>query len=683
MIKKKHAAMAYEPLKSELQINEQDGDIEGRRELPDFGAPIVPVTQQQHGARYLDQEEELNDEDTVHLLQEDSEIEEQSEIETKEHDGMLRDGTPPAGARVADKKTYKIIRYVLGIGVFVLLFSFLAAAVTMIAIAPSCKNTNELKWWKTTVIYQCYPKSFRDTDKSGTGDLKGIIEKIDYFVDIGVDTVWLNPIFLSPQKDNGYDISNYTDVDPLYGTMDDLKSLLKEMKSRGLHLLLDFVPNHTSDEHPWFRESRSNTSNPKRDWYIWADGKDDGPPNNWISLFGGSAWTLDNTTGQYYFHQFGDFQPDLNYRNPDVVKEMENVVRFWLDLGVDGFRIDAVIFLLEDPLLPDEVPNPSYSGPNCTGNIRNPDCYGSLVHNYTSNYHGIHDIIKGWRKVVDSFDDRFIVGEVYDPVEEVMTYYGENDDEFHFPFNFLLLGLSNWTGFSVSQNVSSWLDNMPNNSWPNWVLGNHDNPRIANKVGNYLARAVNVLLLTLPGTPTSYYGEEIFMTDVYIPPSKIHDLTGRDKERTPMQWNKDTNAGFTSPGVDPWLPVATNFTQYNVEVERSDNTSMLSLYKQLVYLRSNDSFKYTGYELVANTTEVYAFRRFYNRSTDEYIVVVNFGEASIDANVNSTTVADLKDPTIVLSSNLNRTGNVTLASVSLASGEAVVIKGSRPGLSCQ
>ena len=683
MIKKKHAAMAYEPLKSELQINEQDGDIEGRRELPDFGAPIVPVTQQQYGARYLDQEEELNDEDTVHLLQEDSEIEEQSEIETKEHDGMLRDGTPPAGARVADKKTYKIIRYVLGIGVFVLLFSFLAAAVTMIAIAPSCKNTNELKWWKTTVIYQCYPKSFRDTDKSGTGDLKGIIEKIDYFVDIGVDTVWLNPIFLSPQKDNGYDISNYTDVDPLYGTMDDLKSLLKEMKSRGLHLLLDFVPNHTSDEHPWFRESRSNTSNPKRDWYIWADGKDDGPPNNWISLFGGSAWTLDNTTGQYYFHQFGDFQPDLNYRNPDVVKEMENVVRFWLDLGVDGFRIDAVIFLLEDPLLPDEVPDPSYSGPNCTGNISNPDCYGSLVHNYTSNYHGIHDIIKGWRKVVDSFDDRFIVGEVYDPVEEVMTYYGENDDEFHFPFNFLLLGLSNWTGFSVSQNVSSWLDNMPNNSWPNWVLGNHDNPRIANKVGNYLARAVNVLLLTLPGTPTSYYGEEIFMTDVYVPPNKIHDLSGRDKERTPMQWNKDTNAGFTSPGVDPWLPVATNFTQYNVEVERSDNTSMLSLYKQLVYLRSNDSFKYTGYELVANTTEVYAFRRFYNRSTDEYIVVVNFGEASIDANVNSTTVADLKDPTIVLSSNLNRTGNVTLASVSLASGEAVVIKGSRPGLSCQ
>lgn len=671
--------MAYQPLKPELQINTGDEDYKGEGERTHIEAQENPDTQEGSQDMDMEEEEELNEEDTIKLLQEDKETEDLSEPESKsEHDEMLGDGAPKI--RIADKKRYKVIRYILGIGVFVLLFAFLTAAITLIAIAPSCKANNELEWWKTTVIYQCYPKSFKDSDDSGTGDLNGITDKLNYFVDIGVDTIWLNPIFKSPQKDTGYDISDYTDIDPIYGTMDDFLNLLKKMKSMNLRLLLDFVPNHTSDEHPWFKESRSNTSNPKRDWYIWADGKPDGgPPNNWLSLFGGPAWTFDNTTGQYYFHQFGYFQPDLNYRNPKVVKEMENVLRFWLDHGVDGFRIDAVKFLLEDPDFHDEAPNPKYTGPNCTINNSNPLCYTSLVHNLTSNYPGIHDIIKGWRKVIDGYSERFIVGEVYDPVKEVMTYYGENGDEFHFPFNFILLNNTNWTGMHVSQVVSSWLDNMPNGSWPNWVLGNHDNSRIASKVGNYLARALNVLLLTLPGTPTSYYGEEIFMTDVDIPTNKTHDITGRDKERTPMQWDSTANAGFTSVGVEPWLPVAVNYTQYNVEVEGKDNTSMLSLYKQLVYLRSNDSFKYTGYELVVNTTEIYAYRRFCKSSSDEYIVVINFAEQSMEANLNSTTVAGLQDPFIVLSSNLNRTGNVTLTEVPLSKGEAIIIKGSRPG----
>lgn len=661
--------MSYKPLKAELQINADDGDAQEDGERPD--------TQQlqKNTAEVEEEEEEIMEEDTVNLLQEDKESEEQSEPEEQDEASQKQD---TLGVRVANEPCFKIVRYILGVSVFVLLFSFLAAAITLIALAPSCKT--ELKWWQKTVIYQCYPKSFKDSNNDGVGDLKGITEKLDYFVEIGVNTVWLNPIFKSPQKDTGYDISNYTEVDPVYGSMDDLKTLLKEMKSRGLHLLLDFVPNHTSDEHPWFKESRSSTTNSKRDWYIWADGKNGGPPNNWLSLFGGSAWTLDNKTGQYYLHQFGDFQPDLNYRNPDVVREMENVLRFWLDFGVDGFRIDAVIFLLEDPSFDDEGPDPHYDGPDCTNDTSDPQCYHSLVHNLTSNYEGIHNIIKGWRKVIDSYDDRFIVGEVYDPVEEIMTYYGQEGDEFNFPFNFLLLVNSNWTGTDVSDVVSSWLDNMPDGAWPNWVLGNHDNPRIANKVGNYLARAMNVLLLTLPGTPTTYYGEEIFMTDVDIPENQTHDITGRDPERTPMQWDKSPNAGFTSARVEPWLPVAKNYPKYNVEVERKDNTSMLSLYKELMHLRSNDSFRYTGYELVTNTTEIYAYKRFYTGSNDEYVIAVNFAEDYVEASLNTSATASLHEPRIVLSSYLNRTENVSLASVPLSKGEAVVIKGIRSGV---
>lgn len=627
-----------------------------------------------------EEEEELNEGDTVTLLRDHRE---EDTTVVDEVSGHVTIGPGSVQITTSQAHKFKWVRYALGVGAFVLLFAFLAIAIALIAVAPSCdsgESPGNLAWWKTTVIYQCYPRSFQDSDGDGNGDLAGITSRANYFVEIGVKTVWLNPIFKSPQRDGGYDISNFTDVDPLYGTMDDFKALLEKLHSKGLKLLLDFVPNHTSDEHPWFLESRKSKNNPKRDWYVWANGTEDGnPPNNWISVFGGSAWTYDNATGQYYFHQFSEYQPDLNYRNPEVMDAMEEVLRFWLDLGVDGFRFDAVKHLLEDPQLRDEVLNPNYSGPNCTVNISDSHCYGFLVHNLTTDYLGIHNLTRSWRRLFDSYGgDRFMVGEIYDPVEEVIKYYGEDGDEFDFPFNFFLLGNKNWTGIAVNNTISYWLDNLPEGAWPNWVLGNHDNSRVASRVGHHLAKAMNVLLLTLPGTPITYYGEEIFMTDLKdIPDNRRHDTVGRDPERTPMQWNTSTHAGFTSDSIEPWLPLPLNSTKFNVEVERSDQASMLNLYKALTKLKSEKAaFLNTNYMSINSTKEILAYYRFYNSNSENFIVVVNFATSKQNVDLSyalNLSAVRFPSPFISLSSNLNRTGSVDLKNVHLEGGEALVL----------
>ena len=584
---------------------------------------------------------------------------------------------------------FKVIRYALTILAFVMLLGFLVAAVTLIYFSPSCKHKNDgLEWWKTAVIYQCYPRSFKDSNGDGSGDLAGIVSKLDYLHDLGVEAVWLNPIFRSPKKDNGYDITDYMDIDPLYGTMADFKLLVSELHSKEMYLILDFVPNHTSDEHEWFIESQSSLDSSKRDWYIWANASaGGGPPNNWLSLFGGSAWSFDNLTNQYYLHQFSEFQPDLNYRNPDVKEAMENVIKFWLDLGVDGFRIDAIIFLLEDSELRDEAVDPSYdmNRYDClTTNYSNPDCYKSLIHNYTKDFTGIHSIIKSWRNISDSYtgSPKFLVGETFDPVDVVMTYYGTDNDELNFPFNFLLLTNTNWTGDSVSECVSAWMDALPEGAWPNWVLGNHDYARIANNAGNYLARALNVLLLTLPGTPTTYYGEEIFMTDVYVPPTKRHDLyQDRDKERTPMQWENSANAGFTNRSATPWLPIATNYSTYNVDVESSNASSMLALYKRVVQLITTEkAFRFANYQKVMSNHDLFAFHRFHNETKSEYVVLVNFSQSNTSANL--TLIKDtFQDAVIELSSSQSsRAGkSVDLSKIPMAAGEAVIINGCSTG----
>lgn len=625
-------------------------------------------------------------------LENDFEDEEQDETQAQlsedDKEGLLSptpllsqpSPSPAVLVRSGKSKWLKLFRYAMVGGAFVMLFAFLTAAIVLVALAPPCSAVPKdgLVWWKTTVIYQCYPRSFKDTTGDGSGDLQGIREKLDYLHDLGINALWLNPIFRSPQKDNGYDVSNYTDVDALYGSMDDLEGLLQDAHSRGMHLILDFVPNHTSEEHPWFMESRSSIHSAKRDWYVWSNASTDGgPPNNWISLFGGPAWSWDNVTNQYYLHQFSTFQPDLNYHNPEVQKAMEDIIRFWFDFGVDGFRIDAVIYLLEDPQLQDEPPNPKFDNSNCTENINDPECYKSLIHNHTKDYPGIHDIIRKWRKIADNYTDRFFVGEAYDPVDVVMTYYGENNDEFHFPFNFFLLSNDNWTGDGVNETVSSWMDALPYGAWPNWVLGNHDNPRIANKVGNYQARAVNVLLMTLPGTPTTYYGEEIFMTDVDIPPDEQWDKYGnRDAERTPMQWTDEANAGFTK-SKEPWLPVSTNYSEYNVRNESGNSSSMLSLYKRLVNLiTQNEAFRFAEYAPLMSDRDIFAYHRYHNSTSAEFIVVVNFSPTNATANL-TLPGGSFLDPQLELSSvDSERDGaSINLQEIPLASGEAVVIKG--------
>ena len=576
-------------------------------------------------------------------------------------------------------RKYTVARRVLTAAALLLLVGLLAAAIALIAVSPTCQGASGgQQWWQTTIIYQCYPRSFQDTNGDGNGDLNGIRKRLDHFVYIGIMAVWLNPIYPSPQKDNGYDISNYTSIDPLYGNMTDFMLLLQELHKKGIKIIMDFVPNHTSNKHPWFVESRSSKDNPKRDWYIWADGKNGGPPNNWISVFGGSAWTYDNTTGQYYLHQFSDFQPDLNHRNTEVAQAMQDILRFWLDLGVDGFRVDAVAFLLEDPKLENETRNPNFPSGNCTSNITNPECYNSLIHNRTTNYPGVHEIIRSWRKLLDSYVERFMVGEVYGSLSEVVTYYGNYSDEFNFPFNFFLLENTKWTGTQVSSIIGDWLDAIPKGAWSNWVLGNHNNPRIASKAGLYLAKALNVLLLTLPGTSTTYYGEEIEMTDVYIPAPEKHDhYSNRDQERTPMQWDTGKNSGFTNG--TPWLPLPENYTTYNVEVEFNDSYSPLALYRKLSQLRSDCTALHSaGYQHIANSTSTFAYLREHEES--KLLVVINFSEDEVDVNLNES--VELKDPTVLLSSNLDRTGSIELQNITLLGGEALVIRESDGEHSC-
>ncbi len=584
--------------------------------------------------------------------------------------------------REQEEKCFKVFRYFMVILTFLFLIVFLLVAVVLIALSPSCKPADQLVWWKASIIYQCYPRSFKDSSGDGKGDLRGIISKVDYLHNLGIGTVWLNPIFKSPQNDNGYDVSNYKEIDSLYGSIEDFKELLAALHSKGMHLILDFVPNHTSDEHEWFVESRSSKTDSKRDWYVWKDpAEDGGPPNNWLSLFGGSAWTYDNNTQQYYYHVFAESQPDLNFRNPEVIRAIEDAMKFWLDLGVDGFRMDAVKFLLEDAKLRDEPKDQNFVDKYNCSTTRNANrlCYYTILHPHTQEVKGVHDIVKGFKRVMDSYKDspRFLIGETYDSVSVVVKYYGHNGNEMSFPFNFILLSIQEWSGVQVSQKVAEWIDALPRGAWPNWVLGNHDQGRIASRAGTHLARALNMLLLTLPGTPTTYYGEEIFMTDVYVPPDRRNDIyQDRDKERTPMQWDTSANAGFTN-ATTPWLPVADNYTTYNVAVESSDPSSMLSLYKRLAKLIAvENAFRYAEYEEVMSSEELFAYRRFHKGTNIEYVVMINFSKATVIAHLKSIKDRFLNPVVELSSAGRDRDGEIVdLTSIKMAPGEGLIIKG--------
>lgn len=479
------------------------------------------------------------------------------------------------------------------------------------------------KWWQNGVIYQVYPRSFKDSNDDGVGDLNGIRQKLDYFTWLGVDAIWLSPIYPSPMADFGYDISDYTGVEPVFGTMSDFDALLKATHEKGLKLILDLVPNHTSDEHPWFKEARSSRDNPKRDWYIWRDpAPDGGPPNNWISHFGGSAWTLDETTGQYYLHLFDVKQPDVNWRNPQVREAIYNVMRFWFDRGVDGFRIDVLWLLIKDEQFRDNPPNPDWN--------ETKQAYQRLLEKYSADQPETHQIVKEMRQIANSYPDRVLIGEIYLPYPELMTYYGPNLDEAHLPFNFRLVELSNWEASTIQEIVNQYEAALPEGAWPNWVLGNHDRPRLASRVGPEQARVAQMLLLTLRGTPTCYYGDEIGMHDVEVPPELTVDPRGlfdhrysRDPVRSPMQWDASPNTGFTGPNVKPWLPVAEDYSTVNVASEREDSSSMLSLFRRIIELRRNlPALKIGSYQVVeSSSATVFSYIR--QHAQQKVLVVLN------------------------------------------------------------
>jgi alpha-glucosidase len=465
-------------------------------------------------------------------------------------------------------------------------------------------------WWKFGIIYQVYPRSFQDTNGDGIGDLEGIVRRLDYLVWLGVDAIWISPIYPSPMADFGYDVSDYRGIDADFGQFADFDRLMTEAHRRDIKVILDLVPNHTSDRHPWFVESRSARDSGKRHWYIWRNGQlNGGPPNNWVSNFGGSAWEWDETTHQYYYHAFLKEQPDLNWRNPEVRAAMYSVMRFWLDRGVDGFRIDVLWHLMKDATFRDNPVNPGYAPGQ-------PDI-SRFLQIYSADQPEIAGIIAELRAVVDDYVDRVLIGEIYLPLQRLVAYYGKNLAGVHLPFNFQLLHTP-WNAAPLASLIEEYEKAIPAEAWPNWVLGNHDQKRVATRLGNAQARIAAMLLLTLRGTPTLYYGDEIGMTDVSISPNAARDPweknepglgLGRDPQRTPMQWDKSDYGGFTNEV--PWLPVGPTYQVCNVACETNDPTSMLILYRSLIALRRRTPALTSGsYRAVPLGENVLAYERF-------------------------------------------------------------------------
>ena len=532
-------------------------------------------------------------------------------------------------------------------------------------------------WWQTGVIYQVYPRSFQDTTGNGVGDLRGVMQRLDYLSEtLGVNAIWLSPFYPSPMADFGYDVADYTGVDPLFGTLDTFDQLLAEAHRRGVRIIIDLVPNHTSDQHPWFVESRSSRTNPKRDWYIWADAKPDGsPPNNWLAVFGGPAWEFDAHTGQYYMHSFLKEQPDLNWRNPELKAAIFDVVRFWLDRGVDGFRIDVAQYIMKDPLLRDNPPNPT-----AKGDIhRSLGDYDSLLHLYDKGHPDAHAVYREFRQVLDEYEassPRMAVGEIHIfDWQEWASYYGQALDELHMPFNFQLLNIP-WTAGGVRAAVDGLEAALPPGAWPNYVLGNHDESRLATRLGPDQARVAAMLLLTLPGTPTLYYGDEIGMADVPVPPGRQQDPwgrrvpgLGRDPCRTPMQWTAAANAGFSAPGTERlWLPLAAGYREVNVERQLAEPRSLLNLYRRLLaYRRSSPALQRGIYRPVDGLPrDCFAYWR--QAGKERILIALNFSSSS-----QTLSVPDLGHGRIIMTTALDREGAVGPGDLVLRDNEGIII----------
>jgi alpha-glucosidase len=485
------------------------------------------------------------------------------------------------------------------------------------------------QWWQHAVFYEVYPRSFADSNNDGIGDLKGISSKMNYLHDLGVDAIWITPCYPSPQVDFGYDISDYRNIDPMYGDLDDFDQMVTEGKKHDVRIIMDFVPNHTSDQHPWFLDSKSSRTSPHRDWYIWRDGKGPSqPPNNWVSLFGGRAWAFDPTTDQFYYHFFYAQQPDLNWRNPAVEKAMLDTTAWWYKRGVAGFRLDAVDIMFEDPELHD---NPVLPGTNAQGDPNMDD-------KYNRNLPEVHEELQKLRKVADQFN-AVLIGETWTSnAAQLDKYYGQNGNELQMPMDFMFMMVDKLSPPEFRRQIAA-VDGA--HGWPVFVISNHDRVRSYNRYGDgknddAIAKLMGAFYLTLRGTPIMYYGEEIGMEN--NDPIRKEDVKdpigrtgwpkerGRDGERTPMQWNTSPNAGFSKKL--PWLPVPASYKTHNVASESKDPNSILNLYKQVLALRHTNEALLEGNYVALNEDDpnVMSYLRTYKGTG--VLVVLNMSDAS-------------------------------------------------------
>jgi alpha-glucosidase len=520
------------------------------------------------------------------------------------------------------------------------------------------------EWWRSAVIYEIAPISFQDTSGSGKGDLKGIESRLDYLEWLGIDAVWLTPFFTSSMLDFGYDISDYCAVDPAYGSLDDFDRLAERLHQRDIKLLLDFVPNHTSDQHAWFDDSRSSRTSRRRDWYVWADpSPSGGPPNNWLSRFGGSAWQWDQATEQYYYHSFLLEQPDLNWRNPEVRSAMADVLRFWMRRGVDGFRVDASAVLAEDALLRDDPCDPeaddSTPPPQRLMRVFSDDRPESL------------HFLEGIRAVIDEFDHRLLCGEVQGKTDRIGHFYGNSRPRLHLPLNFALLD-SPWNAFSLQGAIDAYLNAIPDAAWPDWVIGGHDKHRVASKLGQAQARVLAMLLLTLKGTAFFFAGDELGMERAKIPQAAVQDPfeklvpgydLNRDPERAPMRWDATKHGGFTTG--DPWLPMGESAGR-NVADLQADERSILHLYRTLLRFRKQTPALHSGdYIPMRSRDDLFVYQR--HAGGERFTVVLNLTHEARRIRLDG-------QGTIVMSTYLDQRDSSPLDSVILRPDEGVIVE---------
>ncbi|NXL09954.1 SLC31 protein, partial [Mesembrinibis cayennensis] len=587
--------------------------------------------------------------------------------------------------KFSSQARYRVTREILFWLIIIAAVVLVCATIAIIALSPKC-----LDWWQASPIYQIYPRSFKDSNMDGNGDLKGIQEKLDHITYLNIKTIWITSFYKSPLKDLGYGAEDFYDIDPMFGSMSDFENLLAAIHDRGLKVIMDLIPNHTSDKHQWFQLSRNRTGK-YTDYYIWQDctqaAGSVAPPNNWVSVFGNSSWQFDDVRKQCYFHQFGKEQPDLNFRNLAVQQEIHDIIKFWLGKGIDGFSFSAVKFLLEATHLRDE---PQV---NKSQNPESITAYSQLYHDYTTTQVGMHDIIRSFRQTMNQFSSepgryRFLGsdGDEKENIEATMMYYGTPFvKEADFPFNFNLINMKNLSGNSIFEAVDLWMKNMPAGKWPNWAVGSPNAARISSRIGKEYVNVINMLLLTLPGTPVTYYGEEIGMENI-ASENVSEELINSDPvvvtfpEKSPMQWDGKVNAGFTE-GNSSWLPVNSDYQSVNVEMQMTWSNSTLNLYRELTSLRNNELPIHRGWMCyIWNDSNVFAYVRELDGLDRVFMMVLNFGqESTIDL---KAVVPSLPSEAIIrLSTNFSNAGkavNTKLIKTEMGEGLVLEYKTAKP-----